>query len=374
MTSIDDLKKLTTPAPAGFSPGIEWDGNTGHVTLQTSGEQPDPEKVNGVLDSSPFLSSDEVQVDWTARPRVSIHHDDNGNLVQAWYKLPLVKRIDRSFDVQELVNSIRADDFRQRFVGHPWRTLLITDTHIGKSEGAGGGSQVLADRWLESVDNALDGAYEGVNLAFGGDLVEGYASQGGANITETDMTLTEQMRVAQHLVLKTIQKALEVADEVVVSVVPGNHGDTTRQVARPMSDNWDIQIVSNVQQALDLAGETRVTFYYPEHNRGEVVYEAGGDVFCLVHGHKFHGKRQGVEKWWSGQVMNGRPAGAANVLLAGHFHSAEFVNLTEERWAIFGSALENESTWIANINGSSSQSGIVAFDMEDGRPMGMGVY
>ena len=45
----------------------------------------------------------------------------------------------------------------------------------------------------------------------------------------------------------------------------------------------------------------------------------------------------------------------------------------EERWAIFGSALESESTWIANINGSSSQSGVVAFDMEDGRPMGMGV-
>ncbi len=83
MTSIDDLKNLSTPAPTGFKPGIEWDGNSGHVTvLATKGETPDKEAVNGVIDSSPFLSSDEVQVDWTARPRVSIHHDDNGN----WFK------------------------------------------------------------------------------------------------------------------------------------------------------------------------------------------------------------------------------------------------------------------------------------------------
>ena len=69
MASIEDLKNLSTPAPTGFKPGIEWDGETGHVTvLAAAGETPDKEAVNGVIDSSPFLSSDEVQVDWTARP------------------------------------------------------------------------------------------------------------------------------------------------------------------------------------------------------------------------------------------------------------------------------------------------------------------
>ena len=32
MSSIDDLRKLTTPPPTGWEPGAEWNGNSGHVT------------------------------------------------------------------------------------------------------------------------------------------------------------------------------------------------------------------------------------------------------------------------------------------------------------------------------------------------------
>lgn len=370
---INDLKNLPTPAPTGWEPGIEWDGNTGHVTVATKGEQPDPKKIDGVLDSSPFLSSDEVQVDWSARPRVSIHHDDQGNLVQAWYKLALMKRIDRSFEVQDLVDYIHEPFMAQRETGG-WRTLLITDAHLGKAVTEGGGSDLIAERWLNSVGEALNGGYEGVNLCFGGDLIEGYVSQHGKNISGTDLTLTEQMRVAQHLVTRTIQLCLEHAEEVVVSAVPGNHGETTRVQNRPMGDSHDIQIVSNVQQAFDLAGIDNVTFYYPEDNRGDVTYTAGGDTFCLVHGHKFRGQMGGAEKWWQGQTINSRPSGAANVLLAGHFHNAQIANITEKKWVMFGPSLESESTWFANRTGATAKSGVLAFDMVDGCPMNMGVY
>ncbi|WP_288833693.1 hypothetical protein [uncultured Corynebacterium sp.] len=366
MTSIDDLKRLNTPP--GFEPGIQWDGDTGHITVATQGEQPDPEKVNGVIDSSPFLSSDEVQVDWSARPRVSIHHDDNGNLVQAWYKLPLVRRPDRQFDVDELVDMIGDPAVIHESRG-TWRTILISDTHVGKSEVAGGGSELIAQRWLQSVANALETGYEGVHVALGGDLIEGYVSQGGRNISETDLTLTEQIRVTQNLVTKTIQMCLEHAPQVVVSVCPGNHGETTRVQGRPMGDSHDIQIVASVQQAFELAGKDEVTFYYPEPNRGDVTYKAGDDVFTLVHGHKFGGgKMSGAKKWWAGQVMNDRPAAASSVLLAGHFHGFEVANVTARKWVVFGPSLETESTWFANQSGATSRSGVVCFDMIDGEP------
>ncbi len=62
MASIDDLKNLSTPAPTGFKPGIEWTGDTGHVTVAAKpGEEPDRDKINGVIDSSPFLTSDELK-------------------------------------------------------------------------------------------------------------------------------------------------------------------------------------------------------------------------------------------------------------------------------------------------------------------------
>ena len=58
MTSIDDLKNLSTPAPTGFKPGIEWTGDTGHVTVAAKpGEEPDRDKINGVDRKSTRLNS-----------------------------------------------------------------------------------------------------------------------------------------------------------------------------------------------------------------------------------------------------------------------------------------------------------------------------
>ena len=110
MASIDDLKNLSTPAPTGFRPGIEWSGDTGHVTVAAKpGEEPDRDKINGVIDSSPFLTSDEVEVDWSSKPRVSIHHDDNGNAIQIWYKLPLMRRRKGGKDVDDVLDLIYDD-------------------------------------------------------------------------------------------------------------------------------------------------------------------------------------------------------------------------------------------------------------------------
>ena len=51
MANIDDLKNLSTPAPTGFRPGIEWSGDAGHVTVAAKpGEEPDRDKINGVIE------------------------------------------------------------------------------------------------------------------------------------------------------------------------------------------------------------------------------------------------------------------------------------------------------------------------------------
>ena len=62
MTSIDDLKNLSTPAPTGFRPGIEWTGDTGHVTVAAKpGEEPDRDKINGDRKSTRLNSSHRVK-------------------------------------------------------------------------------------------------------------------------------------------------------------------------------------------------------------------------------------------------------------------------------------------------------------------------
>lgn len=372
MTSIDDLRRLNTPK--GFEPGITWDGDTGHITVATGGEEPDREKVDGVIDSSPFLDSDEVQVDWSARPRVSIHHDDQGRMIQAWYKLPLKRRLGAVANL---------DAIRQRISNPPtpkdprpmWRTIQIADTHIGKGEGAGAGTQYLVDRWMESITGALDcDDRAGIHLAFLGDLIEGEVSQGGRTVTENDLFLQDQINVAAEMVAWTIDEALKHGTEVIVSAIPGNHGEAGRQFSRPMRDSHDVGIVASVQREFrrDPSNE-RITWYYPEEHSGHVTYQVGDTVFSAAHGHLFKGQVAGAERWWSGMTVNNQPPGAANVLMCGHFHNTQVSNFTDSKWIMFSPALERRSTWFQERTGKTSTSGMLYYDTIGGQPFNIGV-
>ena len=376
MASIDDLKNLSTPAPTGFRPGIEWSGDTGHVTVAAKpGEEPDRDKINGVIDSSPFLTSDEVEVDWSSKPRVSIHHDDNGNAIQIWYKLPLMRRRKGGKDVDDVLDLIYDDIPTPQSCGGGWRTIQIGDTHIGKSALDGAGSDLLVKRWKESITNALNmSAVQGIHLAFMGDLIEGENSQGGKNIANNDLTLTESLRVARHLVSWTIQEALHHAENVIVSTVPGNHAETTRLQNRPLTDSHDLDIVSAVQQAFELTEhKDRIKWYYPEEGTGHLVYEVDGTIFASAHGHLFKGMLKGAENWWSGMSVSGAPAGAAHILMAAHYHSPLVSNYTRNKWICFGAALEDKSTWLNEQNGASSQPGMLTYLTDGGKPYGFSI-
>ena len=199
-------------------------------------------------------------------------------------------------------------------------------------------------------------------------------SQGGANIAGNDLTLTEQLRVARHLVLWTIQRAMEVAPRVIVSATAGNHGETTRLQNRPLTDSYDLDIVHAVQQAIELTDLAEyVEFYYPEPDDAHVTYSVGDTIFTCAHGHLFKGKMQGAEKWWQGMAINAQPPGAAHILLAGHFHSLQISNYTKDKWILFGPSLERHSNWIQQRSGATSRSGVLAFDTENGTPFNMSI-
>lgn len=375
MASLDDLKNLPTPPPSGWQPGVEWDGDTGHVTVFAPHDEPTVEEVRPLIEAA-RLDPDTIDVDWTKSTRITLHTDANGDMIQAWYKLPLQRKPERTFDVEDLLDAIYLDDVEAPDYTEPlWRTVQIGDCHLGKGYVDGGGSEHIAEKWKRSVEAALDCGYrDGVHLAFLGDLIEGQVSQGGQNIAGNDLTLTEQLRVARHLVLWTIQRALEVAPRVIVSATPGNHGESTRVQNRPMTDSYDLDIVNAVQQAIELTElDGFVEFYYPREGDGHVTYSVGDTVFTCAHGHKFGGKLNGAERWWSGMAVNGREPGAAHILLAGHFHSMQVANFTRDKWIMFGPSLERESNWFAQKNGSTSRAGVLAFDTDSGTPLNIGV-
>lgn len=365
---INQLTSLNEPEPPkGWEPGLTFDGNQGQMTIQATtppqdGDWDDLLKLHG-YDPEKFYV-------WNDRVGQTTHVKD-GEIVQIWYKVQFARRT----QIQDFDFDIDIPD-QPDSTTNGWLTIFVTDQHLGKGESAGGGTEEITRRWVNGVANAIAGrTFEGIHLAFGGDMIEGYVSNNGKLIAGQDIDQQAQIRLAVRLVTVTIRKALEHANEVVVAVVPGNHGETTRVQERAMRDNNDIMIVSLVQQAFDTFGESeRVAFYYPPEQYGDVVYEAGGTTFCLVHGHHFRGQMNGAQKWWEGQTINGRPAAQAQVLLAGHFHNFQAANITHDRWILFGPSLETESTWIANKNGATSKPGVLAFEMRDGMPSEIGIY
>lgn len=375
MSNIEDLKKLSTPPPpSGWEPGLRWDGESGYVTTppMPAGDTPDEGAWDHVLEK---LGLDSTKYAIEGGVRHSIWQVP-GHGMQAAYRAKIVERPERSFDIEKLLDDLYiTEEDIPTGRGNAWRTIQISDAHIGKGALDGGGSDYIVNRWKESVTKALDrGPRAGIHLAFLGDLIEGQVSQHGKNIAGSDLTLTEQLRVARHLVLWTIQRAMEAAPRVIVSSVGGNHGETTRVQNRPFADSYDIDIVNAVQQAIELTDlNDYVEFLYPEESSTHVTYSVGDTTFVCVHGHLFRGKLAGAERWWEGQTINNHAPGAAHILLAGHFHSMQVSNHTENRWIMFGPSLERHSTWFQQKTGATARSGVLAFDTIDGTPFNMSV-
>lgn len=368
MSSLDDLGAIAPEPPPGFTPGLHLDGDEGYVTtVPTEDNHAD---VASVLKAAQ-LNPDDFIVDWARAARITAHLDAAGNLVQRWLKFPVTRKPQRTFDVQQLVANIHTPVKKPRKAKNDAAlTLMLSDQHIGKAAEAGGGTDMIIERWKQSVSRALvGGTRRAINLVFGGDTIEGYISQGGNNINETDLVLSEQLQVAQQMVSWTIQQCMPLTRELHVSVVPGNHAETTRVQNVPIGDNFDVMIVKNVEQAMKLAGlDDRIAFHYPTMVDGSVTYEVVGTRFTVAHGHKFKGQMKGAENWWAGHITNGRHPKDSHVLLAGHFHNFQASNWTRDRWILFAPSLENESTWFANSTGSTSQPGALVFESRDGMP------
>lgn len=369
MAGVEDLNRIPPTNAEGLAPGVHLDGDSGYI-VTPPGDEPNHEDIARVLKAS-RLNPDDFIVEPGGTQRITTHLDANGNLVQAWYKLRFHRKPERQFDVQQLVEHIHTPIKKPRKPKHQDAlTIMLSDQHIGKAEHAGGGTPKIIDRWRTSVTRALaDGTYKHINLVLGGDTIEGYISQGGRNITDTDMYLAEQLTTAQELVGWTVRECAEHATHVHVSAVPGNHAETTRVQNVPIGDSYDVMIARNVETAINLIGlGDRVTFHYPTMGDGSVTYTVDGTTFTIAHGHKFKGQMKGAENWWAGHIANGRHPADSHILLAGHFHNFQAANWTRNRWIMFAPSLETESTWFANSTGTTSLPGALVFNTHKGQP------
>lgn len=279
-------------------------------------------------------------------------------------------------DIDELVRSIkRRKPKAKRAEGDHTYVVAGGDFQFGKGDGDGvDGSVRRVIDYLDQSRDLLEAHRQRfdighVHIPFLGDHIEGFVSQGGANVWRTHLTLNEQIRLVRRVMFHALDLFVDSAERVSMVAVPGNHGETQRFSGKGVTrydDSHDTESLIAVADATKLNAKTfgHVEFYTPEEDEMVVVLDCSGTTIGHAHGHQF---RPGKHfDWWRGQSFGGSPLQHADVLLCGHMHH-ELLEGEGPKTFIQVPATESESTWWRHAKGTPGNPGLLTFVTKDGR-------
>lgn len=250
------------------------------------------------------------------------------------------------------------------------RAFLVAmgDLQIGKQDGDGPAGTV--DRVVASIDAQAARLKElrragrqvgTVHLAWLGDCVEGFTSQGGASAWRTSLTMTEQVRIVRRLMLHQVETFRPLAERIVLSSIPGNHDEPQRFGKAGITrydDSWAVEAAIQVADALALNRPAygHVSIVTPARDELTLTLDVAGTTVGLAHGHQMRPGR--ALSWWAEQAHGMQPIGEATVLLTGHLHHL-VVNQGGPKTHIQTPAYEAESTWWRHRTGQVAPTGAV---------------
>jgi hypothetical protein len=253
--------------------------------------------------------------------------------------------------------------------------VALGDMQFGKIDGDGAAGTL--DRVLHCLDAAraaLD-SYRNrydighVHLGWLGDHIEGFQSQGGANVWRTPLTLNEQIRLTRRVMLHGLQLFAESGVPLMsMAAVPGNHGETTRFAGHGVTrydDSHDTESLISVSDAaaLDPNRFGHCRFYVPETDELTLAVDVAGTRIAHAHGHQWKTNRHW--DWWSGQDFGRSPIRGAHMLLSGHLHTFH-AHADGGRLFVQVPSLEAESTWWRHKTGTGGDPGLVVAVTKDG--------
>lgn len=253
--------------------------------------------------------------------------------------------------------------------------VLIGDMQFGKIDGDGVAGTV--QRTIDCINRAADTLlmyrhlYDigHVHIAWLGDHIEGFVSQGGANTWRTQLTLNEQIRLTRRVMLHALKTFAPLAERLTMAAVPGNHGEPVRFQGTGITrydDSHDTESLIAVADAAEMIpGFEHVDFYVPATDELTVVTEVAGTVVAHHHGHKWRPNKH--FDWWKGQSFNRDSAmHVADLLVAGHLHH-EHIEADGDRLFIGTAAMESDSTWFRHNTGTGGAPGLIVAITKDGQ-------
>ena len=380
MSLDDDLESLVSPGPtssyqpatakppAGWEPGVAWDGNAGTLTTSPMAAPPrDWAELLAVWDLDPA----EYEVVEPVQYRAWDAGIGEGNVQRLfYYRANIRRRSAGGVSADELVDAIAK--WRPRKQADPVEgglsyVVAAGDLQLGKPDGDGTAGTV--ERFLTKTDAAVARLKElrrlgrpvsEITLPWLGDCIEGLYSQGGALAAagRLDLSITEQVRVFRRLMLHQVKVFAPLADRVVIPVVPGNHDEGQRvgKVVRSYTDSWAVEGAAAVSDAIRLSGGfENVSFVFPQDDELTITLDVAGTPTGFAHGHQFG--RDPI-KWWAGQAHGMQPIGSATLLMGAHLHHLR-VEQTGAKSFLQIPALDGGSQWWKHRTGQDSPAGLV---------------
>lgn len=279
----------------------------------------------------------------------------------------------RTVDVDALLKRVRAARPRKapptRAADAPRGAFVMAlgDTQFGKVDGDG--VEGTIGRVYDSTERAVERLKElrrrghkpeAVYLAWLGDCIEGFVSQGGANAWRTQTTLVEQVRIVRRLMLEQIDAFRGLADRVEMPVIPGNHDEAVRfgKAVTRYDDSWAVEAGVAVADAMQLNPEAygHCSVVVPGRDELTLTRDVAGTITGFSHGHQARPNK--MMDWWAGQAHGLQPIGEATLLFTAHLHHLRVEQGGPKTW-IQVPALESESTWWRHRTGQVAPAGAV---------------
>ncbi|QDK03767.1 exonuclease [Streptomyces phage Yasdnil] len=379
------LAKPTAPAvkkanpEKDFTRQIEIKGDDADVTVRSESFESNESEAIRVLEGQ-GLDPAEWTVTGFRSSEWTMANGDTGVSTRFQFKRECATFAERP-PIDELLSAIEAyappqpETLIVNKGGEHTLIIAIGDMQFGKIDGDG--VEGTLRRTVECLNRAADllGVYRlrynitHVHIAWLGDHIEGFVSQGGANTWRTQLTLNEQIRLTRRVMLHAMLLFAPLVERLTMAAVPGNHGEAVRINGKGVTrydDSHDTESLIAVKDAADLNPERfgHVEFYVPDTDELTVVVECSGTVVAHAHGHQW---RPGKHfEWWKGQAFNRESAmHDADLLLAGHLHH-EHVDTDGWRSFLQPPAMESESTWWRHAKGTTGAPGLIVAVTKDG--------
>ena len=293
-----------------------------------------------------------------------------------YYRITVERRSPAAHGLDEFVAHIRSRKPRKATRAAPdaagaqiWAT---SDWQVGKTgtiETVLSDLAALPDRFEASWAEA--GRPSEIAVVFAGDLVENCDHHYPGQLFQVELHERDQRRIVREVGYKIVDRAATLAKKVTVITVGGNHGENRATKGTMMTtpgDNKDIAAIEDIRWAArDQERFAHVEWLIPAESL-VVTAEIDGTPIAVTHGTKLGGQGPAaLTKWWNGQAGNHRPAGAASLLITGHYHHFVHYWIGPARTWIQLPAEDGGSEWFAESSGiGDRRSGSVTVDVESG--------